>query len=411
MSKDSKNPYLQHSWGKTADQKRKEQEYNRRYYDLHKKDKWGVGEETRQAPSTSENVSSNRPMARQKNVTEGGNGVQRRGEGLNTGSVGTDQYGRSEVVGAVRDKKNSPSSIEADESRRYARDRNMLNNRRDKNWERYSNYEAQGNTPEVQKEIDAGTWDRDKYLKYHGYLPQKVEDEAVKAERDLKALASKRRASAMARTAQAQAVPPSQINTNASPYGRPVQKVNPYKSDAYANSARTNGVAASPSSIEARKTAGRYQDRRAASSAARSNAAAESEQARMSVSEAKIRKRNAAMARAAAAAESAQAHQQVAKGRYDDFKKSKTYEMQEQAKRKDVQEKAAYQERQNEVKKAISKKNGIQNEITNINNTIKRLQKEDPKGNAIKINSLYKQLDDKKTAYKNMQAYINALNF
>lgn len=344
MSKDFKNPYLQHSWGKTADQKRKEQEYNRRYYELHKKDKWGVGEETRQTPSTSENVSSNRPMARQKNVTEGGNGVQRRGEGLNTGSVGTNQYGRSEVVGAVRDKKDS----------------------------------------EV------------RYYPHHKGDPSEVLD-AIRARKRVRA--------------PSQTVPPSQINTNASPYGRPVQKVNPYKSDAYANSAKTNGVAASPSSIEARITAGRYQDRRAASSAARSNAAAESEQARMSVSEAKIRKRNAAMARAAAAAESAQAHQQASQERYNDFKKSKTYEMQEQAKRKDAQEKAAYQERQNEIKKAISKKNSIQNEITNISNTIKRLQKEDPKGNAIKINSLYKQLDDKKMAYKNMQAYINALNF
>lgn len=38
-----KNPYLSHGWGDTPEQKRKEQEYNKRYYELHKKDKWGVG--------------------------------------------------------------------------------------------------------------------------------------------------------------------------------------------------------------------------------------------------------------------------------------------------------------------------------------------------------------------------------
>lgn len=78
MAKEFKNPYLalEHGWGKTAEQKRKEQEYNRKYYEEHKRDKWGVG------------IGTNRPLARQKNVAEGGTGVRRRGDGLGTGPVG-----------------------------------------------------------------------------------------------------------------------------------------------------------------------------------------------------------------------------------------------------------------------------------------------------------------------------------
>lgn len=38
-----KNPYLKHGWGNSAKAKQKEKEYNRKYYEEHKKDKWGVG--------------------------------------------------------------------------------------------------------------------------------------------------------------------------------------------------------------------------------------------------------------------------------------------------------------------------------------------------------------------------------
>lgn len=92
---------------------------------------------------------------------------------------------------------------EAGESERYKRELNMLKNRRDKNWERYSYYESQTPTKDVQKQINQGTWTREKYLKEHGNLPEKAEQEALKAEKDIRALASKRRASAMARSAQA----------------------------------------------------------------------------------------------------------------------------------------------------------------------------------------------------------------
>ena len=92
---------------------------------------------------------------------------------------------------------------EAGESERYKRELNMLKNRRDKNWERYSYYENQTPTKDVQKQINQGTWTREKYLKEHGNLPEKAEQEALKAEKDIRALASKRRASAMARSAQA----------------------------------------------------------------------------------------------------------------------------------------------------------------------------------------------------------------
>lgn len=93
---------------------------------------------------------------------------------------------------------------EAGESERYKRELNMLKNRRNKNWERYSYYESQTPTKDVQKQINQGTWTREKYLKEHGGLPEKAEQEALKAEKDIRALASKRRASAMARSAQAQ---------------------------------------------------------------------------------------------------------------------------------------------------------------------------------------------------------------
>lgn len=92
---------------------------------------------------------------------------------------------------------------EAGESERYKRELNMLKNRRDKNWERYSYYENQTPTKDVQKQINQGTWTREKYLKEHSNLPEKAEQEALKAEKDIRALASKRRASAMARSAQA----------------------------------------------------------------------------------------------------------------------------------------------------------------------------------------------------------------
>lgn len=92
---------------------------------------------------------------------------------------------------------------EAGESERYKRELNMLKNRRDKNWERYFYYENQTPTKDVQKQINQGTWTREKYLKEHGNLPEKAEQEALKAEKDIRALASKRRASAMARSAQA----------------------------------------------------------------------------------------------------------------------------------------------------------------------------------------------------------------
>lgn len=332
MSKEFKNPYLQHGWGKTAEAKRKEQEYNHRYYEQHKRDKWGVG-----------GTGTNRPLARQKNLTEGGNGVQIRGEGLNTGSVGTNQYGRSEVIDAVRREKTNGSSDVINAVRR----------------QKTANEQAKFmRRDQLRREMAA----RSK----HGTR-------------------------------------------------RGANSVNPYKAPGIADNEATKSymrtATPSPSQIEAYKTVAKNRDRRAASSVARSNAAAESEQARMNASETKIRKRNASIARAEAAAVSAQASQNKASERYKDYEKSGLFKKQEADKRAEAEKNAQYQNRQNEIKKAISKKNDVQSEITSINNTIKRLQKEDPKKNAIKIDSLYKQLDQKKEAYKNMQAYINALNF
>lgn len=314
MAKEFKNPYLalEHGWGKTAEQKRKEQEYNRKYYEEHKRDKWGVG------------TGTNRPLARQKNITEDGAGVQRRGEGLNTGSVGTDAYDRSEVIDAIRKKKEPTTNIQNDQQRREL---------------------------------------------------------MTRAKRGTKRIGP---------------------------------TVNPYKAYGMADNEATKSYmkgTPTPNQIEAHKTVAKNKDRRAASSMARSNAAAESEISRMDASAARIRKRNASIERAAAAAASAQASQNKAAERYKEYEKSGLFKKQEADKRAEAEKNAQYQNRQNEIKKAISKKNGIQTEITNINNSIKRLQKEDPKGNAVKIDNLYKQLDQKKEAYKNMQAYINALNF
>lgn len=54
-----KNPYLQHGWGNSAKAKQKEKEYNRKYYEEHKKDKWGVGVGTRSASAPKENKFAN----------------------------------------------------------------------------------------------------------------------------------------------------------------------------------------------------------------------------------------------------------------------------------------------------------------------------------------------------------------
>lgn len=54
-----KNPYLQHGWGNSAKAKQKEKEYNRKYYEEHKKDKWGVGVGSRLASAPKENKFAN----------------------------------------------------------------------------------------------------------------------------------------------------------------------------------------------------------------------------------------------------------------------------------------------------------------------------------------------------------------
>lgn len=54
-----KNPYLQHGWGNSAKAKQKEKEYNRKYYEEHKKDKWGVGVGSRLASAPKENKLAN----------------------------------------------------------------------------------------------------------------------------------------------------------------------------------------------------------------------------------------------------------------------------------------------------------------------------------------------------------------
>lgn len=70
---------LYHGWGTSAKQKAKEKTYNAEYYKNHK-EKWSK---------------SNRPLARQKNVTEGGTGVYR------TGSVDPSYiYNRKEDLSA-----------------------------------------------------------------------------------------------------------------------------------------------------------------------------------------------------------------------------------------------------------------------------------------------------------------------
>lgn len=332
-----KNPYLEHGWGNTPEQKRKESEYNHQYY-LRNKEKWknntplsrqkNVTEDgkgvARRGEGLNASTTTNRPLARQKNITEDGAGVQRRGEGLNTGSVGTDTYDRSEVIDAIRKRKEQTTNVQNDQQRREL---------------------------------------------------------MTRAKRGTKRIGP---------------------------------TVNPYKAYGMADNEATKSYmkgTPTPNQIEAHMTVAKNKDRRAASSMARSNAAAESEISRMDASAARIRKRNASIERAAAAAASAQASQNKAAERYKEYEKSGLFKKQEADKRAEAEKNAQYQNRQNEIKKAISKKNGIQTEITNINNSIKRLQKEDPKGNAVKIDNLYKQLDQKKEAYKNMQAYINALNF
>lgn len=58
--------------------------YNAEYYKRNKEKFWGV--------------TGNRPVGRQKYVTEGGSGVYRRGSGLGTGPVGKNRNGKRETI-------------------------------------------------------------------------------------------------------------------------------------------------------------------------------------------------------------------------------------------------------------------------------------------------------------------------
>ena len=58
--------------------------YNAEYYKHNKEKYWGV--------------TGNRPVGRQKHVTEGGSGVHRRGSGLGTGPVGKNRNGKRETI-------------------------------------------------------------------------------------------------------------------------------------------------------------------------------------------------------------------------------------------------------------------------------------------------------------------------
>lgn len=265
MADKFKNPWLMHSWGKSPEQKAKEKAYNHEYY-LKNKNKWKtiyndtqsqfgskVDELNRSISGAEARVSATKD-AYDKSVAEYRKGLSDYQTFLSSipkvGSERTSEQNRmledrqnkmrelksevekteqtyrnaqNDLKSQMKDRDSSQRQIdrmrqraesaqreydayensEAGESERYKRERNMLKNRRDKNWERYSYYESQTPTKDVQKQINQGTWTREKYLKEHGNLPEKAEQEALKAEKDMRALASKRRASAMARTMQA----------------------------------------------------------------------------------------------------------------------------------------------------------------------------------------------------------------
>lgn len=58
---------LMHGWGNTPEQKRKAAEYNHKYYELHKKDKWGVGTSTRRSSSVEDDSRDKAYYTREKN--------------------------------------------------------------------------------------------------------------------------------------------------------------------------------------------------------------------------------------------------------------------------------------------------------------------------------------------------------
>ena len=261
------NPYnvLAHSWGKSPEQKAKEKAYNHKYY-LENKNKWKtlyndtvnthggtvdsldrsiagaearvtatkneydkVTENYRKAISDYQDFLNTIPKVGSQRTTAQKKMLEDRQERLKEmkadyekvektyrnaqNDLKSQMIERDRAQGQINrikqraDRAQSEydayENSEAGESERYKRELNMLKNRRDKNWERYSYYESQTPTKDVQKQINQGTWTREKYLKEHGNLPEKTEQEALKAEKDIRALASKRRASAMARSAQA----------------------------------------------------------------------------------------------------------------------------------------------------------------------------------------------------------------
>lgn len=259
------NPYIRHSWGTKPEQKAREKQYNHAYY-LQNKEKWktiyaSAAKKVSDMGTTSDprlEGAEARLKVLQKPYMDAQNKYRHAADEFNTyfnsipkqaGSRTKEQdkmldklekkmlEAKNELSIAERNFANAQNDIkninsdrdmavremnrigdryaraqkeyddyvnsEAGESEQYRKDMNMLKNRRDKNWERYGYYESQAATPDVQKQINDGTWTREKYLKEHGNLPEKAEQEALKAEKDMKALMSKRRASAMARTMQA----------------------------------------------------------------------------------------------------------------------------------------------------------------------------------------------------------------
>lgn len=74
--REPKNPYLQHGWGTKPEQKKKEKEYNQKYYQAHK-EKWGVGQHLKAFGSSvkeslqkhNENWQSGMDTILKKNVT------------------------------------------------------------------------------------------------------------------------------------------------------------------------------------------------------------------------------------------------------------------------------------------------------------------------------------------------------
>ena len=266
MAEKFKNPWLMHSWGKSPEQKAKEKAYNHEYY-LKNRNKWKTiyndtqsqfgskvdelnrsisGAEARVSATKNEydkaanaynkavndykdflntipKVGSQRTREqnrmlddRQKKLREIKSELDKtentyRNAQKDLKSQMTERDRNQFQVDRMRQRAeraesdyNNYENSEAGESERYKRELNMLKNRRDKNWERYNYYESQTPTKDGQKQINQGTWTREKYLKEHGNLPEKAEQEALQAEKDIRALASKRRASAMARNMQSQ---------------------------------------------------------------------------------------------------------------------------------------------------------------------------------------------------------------